>query len=530
MVLCFTTLARAEAPATRPASQDAADSVLHRQPHAATQANVPASAPRYVADGQSHLSHTTQSLKLPGRTLRYQTTAGTMNLADEAGKPTAHFFFVAYRLLGDPPLDPATRPMTFLFNGGPGAASVWLHLGTVGPQRVALQPGGQPLAPPYTLVPNEQTWLDLSDLVFIDPVGTGYSRPAEGHQAKDFYGVENDLASVGAFIRLYTTRNQRWASPKFLAGESYGTTRAAALSDYLHQQYGLDVNGILLISSVLNFETIQFSDANDLPYPLYLPSYAAIAWYHHKLPADLQKEDVAALANEVKQWAGGDYVTALAKGDALSPDQRGKVIQTLARYTALPRELIDQVNLRIDPGLFQKTLLGGRQMVGRMDGRLTGFETRPTTPWPSYDPSLSRYVGVYSSTFNDYIRRTLGYESDLPYEVLSDKVQPWDFSRGRQGYLYVADDLRSAMLANPALKVFVASGYFDLATPFFATDYTLDHLDLPPELKQHITRHYYAGGHMLYHNTPARERLKADVAAFYEAALRLNAPSPTTTK
>ncbi len=479
----------------------------------ATTTTAPSTRPATAEKGVVLTEH---QITLEGRPLRYHARAGTLTLRDARQKPTADFFFVAYERQGEQPAD---RPIIFLFNGGPGAASVWLHLGTVGPQRVQLGPIGQPPPPPYRLVDNEQSWLDLADLVFIDPVGTGYSRPADGKSAKDFYGVEVDVASVGDFIRLYTTRYQRWASPKFLAGESYGTTRAAALSNYLHSAYGLDLNGIILVSSVLNFQTIQFGNGNDLPYALYLPSYTTTAWYHHKLGDDLQKLPVAQVAHQARQWTLDHYFQILARGNALSPDQRKAAVEQLARYTGLSPDLIDQANLRIDPGLFRKRLLGDHQLVGRMDTRLSGYAPRPTMPWAPYDPALDRYIGVYSATFNDYIRGQLHYQSDLPYEVLSQQVH-WKLEGKQPGYLDVSDDLQEAMLANPHLKVLIANGYFDLATPFFATDYTVDHLNVGNDLRRNIIEKYYPGGHMMYHDPHARQQLKSDVAEFIRQGIR----------
>ncbi len=457
-------------------------------------------------------------ITIGGEAISYQATAASMLMKDEAGKIKARVFFVAYEKDHAADADRSERPITFVFNGGPGAAAVWLHLGAAGPRRIDLAEDGEPPAPPYRLVENNHSWLDATDLVFIDPVGTGFSRPAEGEKGEQFYGVQEDIRWVADFIRLYTTQYQRWLSPKFLAGESYGTTRAAGLSEYLLDELGVALNGIVLISSVLHFQTLSPGDSNDLPYPLFLPTYTAAAWYHKRLADDLQADLNGAL-EEVEPWAIGEYATALAKGDALGPQEREKIIGRLVRYTALPRELIDRSNLRIDPGVFEKYLLADQhKLIGRFDARITGFDPEPISNRPAYDPSLSRYLPVYSSTFNDYVRRVLKYESVLPYEVLSDKVRPWKYPESGHGYLSVADNLRSAMVKNPHLKVLFCSGYFDLATPYFATDYTIEHLELAPELRGHITQTYYHGGHMMYHQRKSLEKLHAEVVKFVRSA------------
>ncbi len=470
-------------------------------------------APSHTKDGgEDKLSVTEHSVVVGGQTINYQATAGTLLMKDEAGKPRANFFFVAYTR--QPSADPRSRPITFIFNGGPGAAAVWLHLGAAGPMRVALRDNGMPGAPPHGLVTNDQSWLDLSDLVFIDPVGTGYSRPVEGQKAEDFWGVQQDIDSVGDFIRLYLTRYQRWNSPKFLAGESYGTTRAAGLSAHLLNRYGIDLNGIILISTVLNFETLSPANGNDLPYELYLPSFTAIALFHHRLKTD--NED--ALLAEVSKYATGPYATALAKGGALTPAERADVVAQLSKYTSLPAETIDRANLRIDPGFFRKRLLGDQKLIiGRFDARVTGLDPEPTDENADYDPSQGRYLAVYSGAFNDYVRRELKYESDLNYEVLSGKVR-WDFGRGGEGYLDVTGALRSAMLDNPNLKILVCSGYEDLATPFLATNYTFDRLDLTDRLQANVTQTYYHSGHMIYHDSISRQKLKRDITTFITMA------------
>lgn len=418
-------------------------------------------------------------------------------------------------------IDPATRPITFVFNGGPGAAAVWLHLGTAGPKRVQLQPDGNTLPPPSRLVDNPQTWLHDTDLVFVDPVGTGFSRPAEGEDGAQFYGVKEDIRWVADFIRLYTTKYQRWSSPKFLAGESYGTTRVTGLSDYLLERYGIALNGIVLISMVLDFQTLQPGDTNDLPYPLFLPTYTAAAWYHQQLPAELQENPLPEVLQRAEQWALNSYLPALIRGDTLPDDDRDRILAELAELTGLDPDILTRHNLRPSSTVFRHRLLEAqRKILGRFDARITGFDADPARHRLKHDPSYDRYLALYASTFNDYVRRTLKFKTNLTYEVISSKVWPWKFSeRTDMGYLAVQDNLKSAIVRNPSLKVLVASGYFDLATPYFATIYTLDHLNLPEPLRANVTRTFYAGGHMMYHNHTSLEKLNRDVRNFITDAV-----------
>jgi len=466
--------------------------------------------------GGDRLVSTHHRVTVEGKEIEYEATAGTLAVKDEEGKKQADLFFVAYTRSGVK--ERSRRPITFAFNGGPGSSSVWLHLGALGPRRVALQDSGEPLPPPYKLVDNDLSILDLTDLVFIDPVTTGYSRPAEGVEGKKFHGVQQDVESVGDFIRLYLTRYERWDSPKYLAGESYGTTRAAALSGYLQDRHGIYLNGILLISSVLNFETLSFTEGNDLPYALFLPTYTATAWYHKKLPAELQGDLKKALA-EAEAFAEGEYVLALMKGGRLSAEERAKVGKKLARLTGLSDEFVVRSNLRVDIGHFTKELLRDeRRTVGRFDSRYKGIDLDAVGERPDYDPSYAAVQGAYTATLNNYVRKELGFESDLPYEILTSRVQPWDFGSARNRYLNVAPTLRQAMTRNRDLRVFVACGYYDLATPYFAADYTVSHLGLDPAVSDHVTLAYYEAGHMMYVHRPSFEKLRKDMAAFYRAA------------
>jgi len=459
---------------------------------------------------------TKHSVRISGQEVKYTATAGTMVLKLEDGTPKASIFYVAYTK--DDAGDAAKRPITFAFNGGPGAGSLWLHVGALGPRRVEMGDVGSLLPPPYKFVDNESSILDVTDIVFIDPVTTGYSRPVPGEADKQFHGVQEDVQSVGDFIRLWATRNRRWGSPKFLAGESYGTTRAAGLSGYLQQRYGMYLNGIILISAILNFQTAEFDTGNDLPYILYLPTYTAIAWYQKKLPSDLQGDLQKAIA-ESKAFATGEYADALMRGDTLPAAKRTEVAQKLSRLTGISAEYIDRADLRIEIQRFDKELMkSARRTVGRLDGRFTGIDEDAAGEKPDYDPSLAAIVGPYTATLNEYVRGELKFESDLPYEFLTGRVRPWNYAPYENRYVNVAETLRRAMTQNPFLHVFVGKGYYDLATPFFAADYTVDHLGLDPTLRPHISGGYYEAGHMMYVHHDSLAKLKQDLAQFIQAS------------
>ncbi len=474
---------------------------------------------------QPGVSETQHQIQVNGKSLRYLARAGYMNMLDESGKLKANLFFIAYEKLDV--RDRSSRPITFVFNGGPGSSSVWLHMGALGPRRVKMGDAGEALPAPYGLTDNEHTWLDFTDLVFIDPVMTGYSRPAEGEDKKQFHGVKEDVQSVGEFIRLYTTKYQRWLSPKFLAGESYGTTRAAGLSGYLLDRYGMYLSGIALISSILQFGTARFDVGNDLPYVLFLPTYTATAWFHNKLPADLQ-QDLRKTLDEVEQWALTDYWLALAKGDQLSAQERQQVIDRLARYTGLSKQFIDQADLRIVIYQFVKELLRDqKRTVGRLDSRFTGIDRTATGERFEYDPSYAAIYGPFTAAVNHYLRAELNYENDLIYEILTRRVRPWNWrTDGGQGYVNVAETLRQAMTKNPYLQVFIANGYYDLATPYFATEYTVSHMQLDPSLRQNIHMAYYESGHMMYIHLPSLQKFTRDVREFYQKALRQAVRNP----
>jgi carboxypeptidase C (cathepsin A) len=497
-------------PAGAQAQQPAASSV-----GAAARPAPSPSVERDPATTDSQPVVTRHELRVGGRTLRYTVTTGVMPLRNPAGETEARIFYMAYTLDGAG--DRSRRPLMFSFNGGPGSSSVWLHLGALGPRRVHMLEDGQMPSPPFRLVDNEQTWLDFTDLVFIDPVGTGFSRAARPELGAKYFGLQGDIASVGEFIRLYLARNERWASPLFLVGESYGTTRAAGLSGYLVDR-GIAFNGVLLVSTILNFQTARFGKGNDLPYVLFLPTYTAIAWYHKKLPADLQG-NLRKTLDEVERWAASDYTVALAKGDRLTPAERQEVIDRLARYTGLDKKFIDNSELRIEIQRFDKELLRDqKRTVGRLDGRFKGIDDLAVSERPDFDPSMAAIRPPYTAAFNDYVRRELGFKSDLEYYILGGGIGRWDFGSDN-AYADTSEPLRSAFAKNPYMKLFVASGYYDLATPYFAAEYTMSHMGLDPSLRNNVTYTYYEAGHMMYIEQGSLAQLKRDAAAFVQNSL-----------
>src|SRR6201996_3706916 len=461
---------------------------------------------------------THHEIHVGGKVLHYTATTGMMPLKNtDTGEVEAHIFYIAYTLDGQ---NTEHRPLTFSFNGGPGSASVWLHMGAIGPKRVRMQPDGMMPPPPYQLVDNEYTWLDQTDLVFIDPVGTGYSRAVKRDQTKNFLGLKNDIASVGEFIRLYLGRSERWSSPLFMVGESYGTTRAAGLSGYL-VEHGIAFNGIMLISSILNFQTTDGSPGNDLPYVLYLPTYASAAWYHKKLAPEFQ--DLNKLHTEVEQWAAGPYAEALAKGDRLTQQERQDVIDHLARYTGLSKTYIDQCDLRVAEPHFTRELLRDKhETVGRLDSRFIGTSRSDVEETQSSDPSMSAIRPPYTAMFNQYVRTELGYKSDLEYYILGGgfRFDEWDWGIRGGGFPDTAQSLKDAFDKNPFMKLFVGSGYFDLATPYFATQYTLNHMELDSAQHGRVSLGYYGAGHMMYIQDSSLGELKKDVSAFITNALK----------
>jgi carboxypeptidase C (cathepsin A) len=480
-------------------------------------AAAPEAGKKEVKPLEDKVSRTRHEITLDGKRIPYTATAGTLVMRAEDGTPRASVFHIAYAMEGVK--DPATRPVTFAFNGGPGGAAIWVHLGAFGPKRVDLDPEGFPLPPPARLVENDLSLLDVSDFVFVDPVSTGYSRAAPGVDEKEFHGLENDIRSMAEFIRLWLTRNGRWASPRFLAGESYATTRVAGLAEHLLVRHGLRMNGVILISTTLNHLYSNFDSGNDLPYVIFLPTYTAAAWYHKKLPPELSG-DLRKTLQEVERFAVEEYGPALLKGDWLPADGRRRIAEKLARYTGLSVEYVERSNLRVEHSRFCKELLRDRgQTIGRLDVRFTARDLDAVGEYHEFDPSLTGVDAPFQEATLDYVRRELGYqEDDLVYERLSQRVWPWSFPDHQGRYAALAERLRQAMMKNPGMQVFVASGFYDLATPYFDADYTVAHMGLPEAEKKRVRTEYYESGHMMYIRREDHRKFRSDVADFLRAA------------
>ena len=459
---------------------------------------------------------THHQITVNGKTLNYTVTAGRLPLKRSDGKIEAEMFFVAYTLDGQ---DASKRPLTFSFNGGPGSSSVWLHMGALGPKRVVLQQNGFMPAAPYRVEDNPDTLLDRSDFVMVDAMATGYSRAANAELTKKFLGVKGDVQAFGEFIRLYLSRYERWSSPLFLLGESYGTTRAAGIAGYL-ADHGITFNGVTLLSMALDFQTLEWNKSNDLPYFLLVPTFTMIAGYHHKLPSDLTA-DMAKTREEVVRWSMNDYALALSKGDAMTPDERRRIAEQLARYTGLRPEVVEQHDLRIDvPTFTHELLLDQKLQVGRLDGRFS-------SPDPGgerfFDPASAAILPPYTSAFNNYLRTELNYKSDTPYRVFAydePVFQKWEWGNAVEGFPSTAGGLRSAMIKNPYMKVLVMEGHYDLATPFAAANWTMDHLNLDAKYRQSVSYATYNSGHMVYIDRAEHDKMKKDLVEFMEKCLK----------
>jgi len=495
----------------------------------------PSDTPNSTARGtpakepDERLVTTEHRLVVDGKEIEYTATCGTLLLReyDNRGDPTgaaaegkreadparAHLFFTAYTLKG---VDPATpRPLTFSFNGGPGSSSVWLHLGILGPQRVVTDEMGNAPRPPYALTDNEHTLLTHSDLVFIDPVGTGHSRMLEAQKVTEYHEYQRDLDAVGEFIRLYLTRYGRWGSPKYLIGESYGTTRAAGLSLHLQDKHDVFLNGLMLVSLAIDLQTLSFDHGNELPYPLFLPTYAATAWYHRALVPELQALPLREAVDQAEAFANGEYTVALMQGSRLGAAQREQVAAQVARFSGLSTEYVLRCDLR--PGEFRyfKELLRHRGVtVGRLDSRFTGIDRDDAGEKPDADPAMSNLVGAYAAGINRLLKDTLKFETDAPYVVHAPIWDKWKWKDFENKYVNVGASLRAALQANPHMRIYVASGYYDLATPHAAGDYTLSHLGLREAQLKNIRVSYFEAGHMMYIHLPSLARMAAELRAF----------------
>ncbi len=475
--------------------------------------SAPASPPAVTAkipDATTAPVRVTNAIVIGGVKVGYTAETGMLPVLKADGSSRASIFYTAYTRLGE--TNHATRPVMFCFNGGPGSASVWLQLGALGPRRVQLNADGSLPAPPFALLDNEFSVLDATDLVFIDPVATGFSRATKEDKAEEFFGDEGDLNSVGEFIRLWCTRHDRWVSPKFLCGESYGVFRAAGLADHLRDRCGMYLNGLVLVSGVLDFGTIRSDLGNDLPFALILPAYTAAAHFHKKLPADLQADLDKALA-EARAFAQGEFTTALHAGAALEPAAQKKIVAELARLTGLAPAVIEDNNLRVNQGVFRKQLLRAEGLVlGAYDARLTGRDGRAGASWPGFDPSAAAVFGPFSACMNAYVRGELKFENDLPYEFLKG-MPSWSYNV-ENSFPNAGERLATAMNLNPHLKILVLGGRCDLVCPIAALHHSLDHLPLAAAYRTNISYAEFDAGHMMYINLPDLQKWRTVVGRF----------------
>ena len=464
-------------------------------------------------------SVTQHQATIDGNEINFTATAGKMVMKSDEGDAKANVFFVAYTK-DDDSSDVPNRPITFCFNGGPGSSSVWLHLGMLGPTRVKLTDDATPIVPPHQLIPNPYSLLDATDLVFVDPVSTGYSRPAKGENKKQFHGYDEDLRSMAQFIHDYTNQYRRWASPKFLLGESYGGLRVAGLSGQLRSRYRIDLNGIILISATIDFQTLRADLNNDVAYALFLPSYTATAWYHDALSKNQQDRSVSEVVQEAREFARGPYLQALLAGDGLPKEKQEEVVARLSELTGLSKDYLNRSRLRVEATRFRKELLREKaQVLGRFDSRYAGLARDRFSDSPSYDPSAAALFGPFTSSMNEYLREQLKVKEEQVYEILTGKVHPWDYSEFTNKFVSASATLRQSMTENPNLKVFAACGYYDLATPMFAMEFSRDHLGLATKLQSNFTTRYYEGGHMMYAHEPSLKKLRRDLLEFYTGSL-----------
>ena len=517
LVLCLATSAFAQ-PQQRPGAPGTPGAPTQPATMTTTPARSEGGQPtqRYEVAGakEEKVSQTSHLMRLDGREIKYTSTVGTLPIRLDDGKVAARMFFVAYTKDGE---DRNARPVSFLFNGGPGSASIWLHMGSFAPKRAQMADEGFQPAPPYKLEDNPSTLLDVSDLVFVDAISTGYSRVMPGVDSAQFHGQEGDIRAFGEFVAEYLKTYNRYASPKFLIGESYGTIRSAGLSQDLQARHGIELNGIVLLSSLLTYQTLQPAPNNDVAYASLIETYTATAWYHKRLPADLQQKTLRQAVDESRTYAFGEYMQVLTKGHAISDKERATAADRLARYTGLSASYVLSANLRVDAARFRKELLRDKRLVvGRLDSRFTAVDADAAGERQEFDPSNTALSGAYVATFQDYLRNELQWESDLHYPT-SGNVRPWTYVQNR--YMDETESLRLTMAKNPFLRVFVANGYYDMATVVGGTEFNFTHLAYEPSINARVSMGYYEAGHMIYIRPSAHKAFKQDLVTFYRAAL-----------
>ncbi|NKB87087.1 MAG: peptidase S10 [Acidobacteria bacterium] len=466
---------------------------------------------------EEQMSVTQHSVTLDGVEIPYEATAATMHLVNDDGDAIGSLYYTAYRRTD---VDSSTQPLSFVFNGGPGSASVWLHMGAFGPQRVVVNDQGHTPPPPYDLVDNPGSLIDVTDMVFIDPIGTGFSRVVGKGEGTDFWGIDEDSTSLTQFITQYVTRNQHWNSPKFMLGESYGTTRSAVLVNQLQGRAGMHFSGVSLISAVLDFETLLFAPGHDTSFVVYVPSYAITAAYHGAVE---WPDDLGTWLDEVRAFAIGDYAQVLAMGSEAPASMRDAVRSQLAAYTGLSEDYLERANLRVNAGQFRAELQRTSGMVvSRLDARYDGFTNDLMRENAQYDPQSTAISGAYTAAANRYLRDVLGFETTANY-VTGGGARNWNWNRrggggGWQGATYVAGDLEQAMIRNPSLIVQVENGYYDLATPFYAMEWTTNHMNLPGELRGNLRHNFYEAGHMMYVHEEELMNLKTNIVKLIDDA------------
>ena len=471
-------------------------------------------APLNLPDAEVATSH--QQVEIDGKTIQLVAQAGTYKLRDEENKPLALFGYTSYIKEGAK----STRPIVFAFNGGPGSSSFWLHMGVLGPKRIAVNDPEYTPAAPYQIVNNNYSILDVADLVMIDPVGTGLSVPLGAHTFDEFWGVDQDIRSISLFITQYLIEQGRMNSPKFLLGESYGTFRNAGIMDHLLNQ-GIAMNGVIMVSAVFDLRTLIFPPDDDLPYLMHFPTYAASAWYHNQIPD--KEPNLEKFIDEIRSFTENSYAPALFKGDRISPEQKNTVAGQLAKYTGLSKDYWLKSNLKVTGSeYFAEALRSKGLVIGRLDSRYTGINQDLISQFGSHDPQSAAISPAYITGFLDYFHNTLGVRKDLQYTVTAGRREgfEWDWHhKGNQRWntqaaINTAPDMARALSRDPNMKVLILNGYYDIATVFYGVEYTIDHLGLTPEIRDNIIMKYYEAGHMMYTHHPSLIKFKEDVGSF----------------